>query len=66
MQDLSRFVMMFLIAVFGVAALFVASKSQEGMPYWAALAFFVFCILLLFKLIAVHGQHGGEAHRQEA
>ena len=54
---MQRFGIMFFVAVFGVCALFVAAKSQEGMPYWAAIAFFVFCILLLFKLIAVHDEH---------
>ncbi len=66
MQDISRFGMMFLIAVFGVLSLFVAAKSQIGMPYWAAIAFFVFCILLLFKLIAVHDRHGSAGAGQQA
>lgn len=57
MQDLSRLGMMLLIGVFGVASLYVASNAQHGLPYWAAIAFFVFCILLLFKLIAVHDEH---------
>ncbi|HVI86723.1 MAG TPA: hypothetical protein VM659_00395 [Dongiaceae bacterium] len=57
MQDLSRLGMMLLIAVFGVGALFVAANGQHGLPYWGGIAFFVFCILLLFKLIAVHDEH---------
>jgi len=57
MQDFSRLGMMFLIGVFGVASLFEASNAQHGLPYWAGLAFFIFCILLLFKLIAAHDEH---------
>lgn len=56
-MDLSRLGMMFLIAVFGVGALFVASNGQHGLPYWGGIGFFVFCILLLFKLIAVNDEH---------
>jgi hypothetical protein len=56
-MDLSRYGMMFLIAVFGVTGLFVASNGQHGLPYWGGIAFFIFCILLLFKLISVHDEH---------
>jgi arginine exporter protein ArgO len=57
MQELSRLGMMVLIGVFGVGALFAAAKAQDGVPYWVGIAFFVFCILLLFKLIAEHDKH---------
>lgn len=54
---MERIAMILLIGFFGVLALFVASNAQHGLPYWAALAFFVFSILLNFKLIAVHDEH---------
>jgi hypothetical protein len=57
MQELSRLGMMVLIGVFGVIALFAAAKAQDGAPYWIGITFFVFCILLLFKLIAEHDKH---------
>lgn len=57
MQDLSRLGMMVLIGVFGVGSLFVASNGQHGLPYWGGIAFFVFCVLLMFKLIAEHDKH---------
>lgn len=57
MQDLSRLGMMLLVGVFGVLGLFEAANGQHGLPYWGGIAFFVFCILLIFKLIAVHDEH---------
>lgn len=57
MQELSRLGMMLLIGVFGVGALFVASNGQHGLPYWGGLGFFVFCVLLLFKLIDENEKH---------
>jgi hypothetical protein len=57
MQELSRLGMMLLIGVFGVGALFVASNGQHGLPYWGGLSFFVFCVLLIFKLIDENEKH---------
>ncbi|MET1027393.1 MAG: hypothetical protein ABWY00_09510 [Dongiaceae bacterium] len=57
MQELVRIGMMVLIGIFGVAGLFVASTGQHGLPYWGGIAFFVFCILLLFKQIVDSEKH---------
>ena len=55
---MERLGLMFLIGVLGVLALFVASHGHlHAMPYWGGIAFFVFSILLNFKLIAVHDEH---------
>jgi hypothetical protein len=52
MGAIEKFGMGGLIALFGIIALFAASRHGEGAGYWGGLGFFVFCIGLIFYLIA--------------
>ena len=39
------------VAVMGLAALFVAARAGHGMPYYGGLTFFVFAVLFIFLMI---------------
>lgn len=50
--EIERSVFMALLALFAVAALFIASRAGQGMPYWGGVGFSLFCVGLLFYSIA--------------
>jgi hypothetical protein len=50
--DIERSVFMALLALFAVAALYVAARAGHGAPYWGGLGFSTFCVGLLFYSIA--------------
>jgi hypothetical protein len=40
-----------LVALMGLAGLFVAARGEHGVPYWGGLVFFVFAVLFIFYMI---------------
>lgn len=54
--EIERCIFMALVALFAVAALYVASRSGHGTPYWGGIGFSVFCIGILFYAIAKGGR----------
>jgi hypothetical protein len=50
--EIERSVFMALLAVFALAALYVAARAGGGTPYWGALGFSLLCVGLLFYSIA--------------
>lgn len=54
--DIERSVFMGLVALFAVAALYVASQTGHGAPYWGGIGFSVFCVAILFYAIAKGGR----------
>jgi len=55
---MERIGLIFFIGVLGVIALYAASHGHEhATTYWIGIAFFIFSVLLNFKLIAVHDEH---------
>ncbi len=50
--DIERSVFMTLLALFAVAALYVAARAGHGAPYWGGLGFSAFCVGLMFYSIA--------------
>jgi hypothetical protein len=51
MQQVEKFALGGMLAVFAVVSLFVAAHG-EGAAYWGGLAFFAICIGLIFYQIA--------------
>jgi hypothetical protein len=43
-----------LVAIMGIAGLFVAERAGHGVPYYGGLTFFVFAVLFVFLMIK-HG-----------
>ncbi len=56
MKEATLFIIGGLFAIFGLTALFVSAHAGHGPVYWAGLAFFVFCIVMIFALISESGQ----------
>lgn len=50
--EIERSIFMAVLALFAVAALFIASRAGYGTPYWGGLGFSAFCVGLLFYSIA--------------
>lgn len=54
--EIEKVAFMALLALFALAALYVAARAGHGMPYWGGLGFSAACIGLLFGLIARSGR----------
>jgi hypothetical protein len=50
--EIERSVFMALLALFAVAALYVAARAGDGAPYWGGLGFSAICVGLMFYSIA--------------
>jgi hypothetical protein len=50
--EIERCVFMGLVALFAVAALYVAARAGHGAPYWGGLGFSTFCVGILFYAIS--------------
>jgi hypothetical protein len=59
---ISKLGIMFLLGVFALASLFVASGGH-GFQYWSGLGFFVVCVLLIFY--AVHQMTGDQRRHSD-
>lgn len=59
--DISNFVLGACAAVLGVASLFVASTSREGIGYHGGLIMFVLCVLSILYLIKDSFDHAEQA-----
>jgi hypothetical protein len=51
MGNASNWVLSGLVALMGLAGLFVAARGGHSMPYWGGLAFFLFAVLFVFYMI---------------
>jgi hypothetical protein len=51
MGNASSWVLSGLVALMGIAGLFVASRGGHSMPYWGGLAFFLFAVLFVFYMM---------------
>lgn len=51
-NEIERTVFMVLLALFALAALYVAARASHGTPYWGGIGFSTFCVSLLFYSIA--------------
>ena len=51
-----------LVAIMGIAGLFVAERAGHGVPYYGGLTFFVFAVLFFFLMIK-HGFDRAEGIR---
>lgn len=54
--EIERSVFMALVALFGVAALFVAGRAGHGTAYWGGICFSAFCVAILFYAISKAGK----------
>jgi len=51
MGSASNWVLSGLVALMGLAGLFVAARGGHSMPYWGGLVFFLFAVLFVFYMI---------------
>lgn len=54
--EIERSVFIALVALFAVAALFVASRAGHGAGYWGGIGFSAFCVGVLFYAISKFGK----------
>jgi uncharacterized membrane protein YccC len=59
MQQIEKFLLGGVLGVFAIISLFVAARHSEGASYWGGLAFFAFCIGLIFYQIS-NAKFGGD------
>lgn len=50
--EVERSVFMGLVALFALAALYVAGRAGDGIPYWGGIGFCILCIAILFVTIS--------------
>ena len=53
---IERAVFMALLALFALAALYVAARAGHGTPYWGGIGFSASCVGMLFYSIAHNGR----------
>jgi hypothetical protein len=63
MDQIAKFGILFLLGIFAVLSLIVASGGHNNFQYWSGLGFFVVCILLAFY--AVHELTSGKHSDQQ-
>lgn len=54
--EIERCVFMALVALFALAALYVASRAGHGTPYWGGIGFSTFCVAILFYTVSKGGR----------